>query len=320
MFKSWFGRKPPPRPERQLAVAGDPSLPRPPEGPRLPIAYRGPALILTTKFEDITPGELKDAVRRRIPDIDLDSPTPIDPKKLAQHPTVLGFYPESIKVCPSGRMPLLCGVRYTPEVYLEDMAQRSFVTSCWWWPETREVVALTKAHALTVLLGNVDKTPPKERILVELQLAAAALDVLKTATAVVWPDANAMWKPDDFRRDLEQAKGEIPITLTVAVKIGEDTEHVRSDGTPKWFAMTEGLNALGIMEVEWRAFDSDVSNLAPWLLGIAQYLVTNGPIVGDGDSMGSGVPGTMPPVFVRHEPSTTVLGTKAYVVYPQSPN
>ena len=44
-----------------------------------------------------------------------------------------------------------------------------------------------------------------------------------------------MWKPDDFRRDLEQAKGEIQITLTVAVKIGEDTEHVRPDGTPKWF-------------------------------------------------------------------------------------
>ena len=36
--------------------------------------------------------------------------------------------------------------------------------------------------------------------------------------------------------------------------------------------------------------------------------------------MGSGVPDAMPPVFIRHEPSTTVLGTQAYVVYPYSPN
>ncbi len=320
MFKSWFGRKPPPRPERRLALAAGSSLPRPPAGPSLPITYKGPALILTSEIEDITPEALKDAVHRRIPDIDLDSPTPIDPSKLAQHPTVLGSYPESIRASRSGRTPLLCGVRYTPEVFLEDMAQRSFVTSCWWWPETREVVALTKAHALTIMLGAVERTPPKERVLVELQLAAAALDILKTATAVVWPDANAMWKPDDFRRDLEQAKGEIPVTLTVAVKIGEDTEHLRPNGKPTWFAMTEGLNAFGIMEVEWRAFDSDVSNLAPWLLGIAQYLLTNGPIVGHGDSMGSSGSDTMPPVFVRHEPSTTVLGTQAYVVYPQSSN
>jgi hypothetical protein len=295
-------------------------LPRPPEGPRLPIAYRGPALILTSEVEDIAPDALKDAVNRRIPDIDFACPTPVDPKKLARHPTVLGSYPESIKASRSERAPLFCGVTYRPEVYIEDIARQSFVTSCWWWPETREVVALTKAHALTVMLGDVDKRPPKERILVELQLAAAALDVLKTATAVVWPDADAMWKPDDFRRDLEQAKGEIPITLTVAVKIGDDTEHLRPDGTPKWFAMTEGLNALGIMEVEWRAFDSDVSNLAPWLLGIAQYLVTNGPIIRHGDSVGTNVPGAMPPAFIRHEPSTTVLGTQAYVVYPQSTN
>jgi Domain of unknown function (DUF4261) len=150
-----------------------------------------------------------------------------------------------------------------------------------------------------------------------MQLVAAALDVLKSATAVVWPDANAMWKPDDFRSRLDRAKGEIPVTLAVAVQMGRDTENLRPDGTSKWFARTEGLHAFGMMEVEWRAFDGEFLQLASLMSGIAWYLINKGPIIADGESMGSDAPGAMPTIIIRHEPSTTVLGTRAYAVYPQ---
>jgi hypothetical protein len=80
--------------------------------------------------------------------------------------------------------------------------RQSYVTSCSLWPATREVVAGTKAYAVTVVLGATEKTPPKERILLEMQLVAAALDVLKSATTVVWPDANA-----DLRSDLLPVHG-----------------------------------------------------------------------------------------------------------------
>jgi hypothetical protein len=197
------------------------------------------------------------------------------------------------------------------------MDKESYVTSSWWWPETRAVVARTRAHAVTALFGVNEGTPPKERILVEMQLAAAALDVLKSATAVIWPDANAMWKPDHFRSELDRAKGEIPVTLAVAVKLGRDTENLRPDGKPKWFARTEGLHAFGMMEAEWRAFDGDFLKLAGWMNGVAWYLINKGPIIYDGETMGSDAPGVMPPLVIRHEASTTVLGTRAYVVYPQ---
>jgi hypothetical protein len=150
-----------------------------------------------------------------------------------------------------------------------------------------------------------------------MQLVAAALDVLTSATAVVWPDANAMWKPKDFLSELDRAKGEIPHTMAVAVKLGRDTENLRPDRKPKWFARTEGLNAFGIMEAEWRAFDGEVPKLVSWMSGIAWYLINKGAIIADGESMGSDAPGVMPPIIIRHEPSTTVLGSRAYVVYPQ---
>jgi hypothetical protein len=317
MFKFWSRRKPsePATPPR-LALADDPSLPKRPEGPRVPISYRGPALILTSEVEDVSSAALQDAIRRRVPDIHFDKP-PAEPTKPGERPTALGSYPEIVKAIEMGRMPLFCGITYIPETNLDGMDKADFVTSCWWWPETREVVARTKAHAVTVVLGQIDKAPAKERILIEMQLAAAALDVLKSATAVVWPDANAMWKPDLFRAGLEKAEGEIPVSLAVPVKLGRDTQHLRPDGTPKWFARTEGLNALGIMEVEWRGFGGEVPDLIKWMHGIAWYLVNKGPIIASGESMGTDAPGVMPPIVIRHEDSTTVLGTRAYVVYPQ---
>ena len=295
-------------------------MPKPPEGPRVPISYRGPAIILTGEVENITSAALQDAVRRRIPEMRFNDSKLPEPMRPDQRPTALGSYPDFDKALAMGRMPLICGISYIPNINLEGLNKASYVTSSWWWPETREVVAKTKAHAVTVVTGQLEKTPARERILLELQLAAAALDVLTSATAVVWPDANAMWPPAAFRSELDRVKGEIPVSLVVPVKLGRDTENLRPDGTPKWFARTEGLNAFGIMEVEWRAFSGEFLDLVNWLHGIAWYLINKGPIVGDGETMGSDAPGVMPSVVIRHESSTTVLGTRAYAVYPQNTN
>jgi hypothetical protein len=272
---------------------------------------------LTAEVENISSAALEEAVRRRAPQIHFGSSPPEEPKKPGDRPTTLGNYPDIMEAFDKGRTPLLCGLSYIPGINLQGMDRRSYVTSSWWWPETRTVIARTKAHAVTVVLGEIEKTPPKERILLELQLVAAALDVLKSATAVVWPDADAMWKPDEFRSQLAQANGEIPVTLAVATKLGKDTQHLRPDGTPKWFARTEGLNAFGVMEVEWRAFDGEFLKLASWIYGIASHLINDGPIVANDYSMGSDAAGAMPRITIRQEPSTTGPGSWAYAVYPQ---
>jgi hypothetical protein len=129
-----------------------------------------------------------------------------------------------------------------------------------------------------------------------------------------------MWKPEDFLSQLEGADGDIPVSLVVPVKIGSDAEHRRADGTPTLAARTDGLNAFGMMEVEWRGFDGQATDLCDSLSSIAEYLVAHGPIIADGDSLGGDAPGGMPNVIIRHEPSTTVPGTQAYAVYPQPVN
>jgi hypothetical protein len=126
-----------------------------------------------------------------------------------------------------------------------------------------------------------------------------------------------MWSPDQFRSALDRAKGNIPVSLAVAVKLGRDTQYLHPDGTPKWFARTEGLNAFGLMEVEWRAFSGEVQHLVRWLQGIAVYLMNHGPIIYDGAPIKSEAPDGMPEIVIRHEPSSTVVDARAYAVYPR---
>lgn len=305
MFKSWFGRKP----KRQ-----------PTEGPRLPILFRGQAMVLTSEIETVSSAALQAAIQRRAPQVQFANEPSKEPDKAGDRPTALGYYPDFDDSIAIGTPMILYGVSYIPNFNLESVEKESYVTSCWWWPEARDVIARTKAHAIAIVLGDIPATPPNERILIEMQLIAAALDVLKTAIAVVLPCSDAVWKPEQFLSEFEIANGSIPIPLVAPVKIGSDTEHLRADGTPKLFARTDGLNAFGMMEVEWRAFEGDPTDLYDLLTSIAWYLITHGPIVADGDSFGGDAPGVMQNVIIRHEDSTTVLGTQAYVVYPQPMN
>jgi hypothetical protein len=117
-------------------------------------------MILTAEVEQISSAALEQAIRRRAPQIDF-SGTPAEPTRPDQRPTALGSYSEVIKALESGRTPLLCGVSYIPNIRLDGMDKQSFVTSCWWWPETRQVVARTKAHAVTVMLGGSKERRPR---------------------------------------------------------------------------------------------------------------------------------------------------------------
>jgi hypothetical protein len=274
-------------------------------------------MILTSEIETVSSAALQAAIQRRAPQLQFGAEPPQESDKAGDRPTALGCYPDFDHSTAIGKPMLIYGVNYIPDFNLAGIENESYVASSWWWPESRDVIARTKAHAIAVVLGDIPAAPPKERVLIEVQLIAAALDVLKTATAVVLPCANAMWKPEDFLSELEGAEGDVPVSLVVPVKLGNDTEHLRADGTPKLAARTDGLNAFGMMEVEWRAFEGEPTDLYDALSDIASYLVTHGPIIADGDSMGGNEPGGMRSLIIRHEPSTTVLGTQAYVVYPQ---
>jgi len=305
VFKSWFGRKP----KRQRT-----------EGPRLPVVFRGPAMVLTSEIETVTSAALQAAIQRRIPQLQFGDEPPKEADKIGDRPTALGYYPDFDRSRAIGNPMLVYGLSYIPNFNLEEVENESYVTSSWWWPERRDVLAQARAHAVAMVLGDIPATPPKERVLIEMQLVAAALDVLKTAIAVILPCSDAMWKPEDFLSELEEAEGDIPVSLVVPVKLGSDKDHQGTDGTPKLAARTDGLNAFGMMEVEWRAFEGDATDLYDSLGGIAEYLVTHGPIIADGDSIGGSAPGLVPNVVIRHEASTTVPGTQAYVVYPEPVN
>jgi hypothetical protein len=87
----------------------DPSLPKTPEGPRVPIRYRGPALILTSEVEDLSSAALQDAIRRRVPAMHFKEGPPAEPTKPGQRLTALGSYPDLIKAVEMGGCHLSAG-------------------------------------------------------------------------------------------------------------------------------------------------------------------------------------------------------------------
>ncbi len=204
-------------------------------------------MVLTSEIEMVTSAALQAAIQRRVPQLQFGDESPTETDKIGDRPTAVGYYPDFDRSRATGKPMLGYGLTYIPNFDLAGVADESYLASSWWWPERRDVLARTRAHAVAVVLGDIPATPPKERILIELQLVAAALDVLKTAIAVVLPCSEAMWKPEDFLSQLEDAEDSIPVSLVVPVKLGSDKEQRRADGTPKLAARTDGLNAFGMM-------------------------------------------------------------------------
>jgi Domain of unknown function (DUF4261) len=309
MLGKWFGRRL--TTSTPSSSASPASGQRRPHGPLLPINYVGPAMIVMAGMDGITSTALQAQVLKRLPKMQFSDKEVAD--QPGQRPTALGWYGDIF--AGDQLAPRMCGVHVIDN--LIPFGEESFIRSAWWWPDNRAALAKGKAHAVTMMLADTLKMPPKQRIVLEMQLVAAALDLLPSAIAVIWPDADAMWPPQVFLKALDDAKGAVPMATAVSIKLGRDTQNLRADGTPKLFARTHGLHAFGLMELEWRGFDGTPVELSSHLLGIADYLVSNGPIIADGDNLGP-LPNGVSKIIIKHEPSTTALGTRVYAIYPQS--
>jgi hypothetical protein len=218
--------------------------------------------------------------------------------------------PEEASEAPAGSI-VAFGVRgagMTPLMFLDapnPMSQSdSCVSSAWWWPDDWEHLRQRQGHVAV----TVSHRDAKQRSLLMAQLAAGIVEATD-AMAVVWNPADAVWPSDTFLASVDATPGELPLSMVVAVKIGNDTEKLKPDGKPSWFAITEGLAAFGLMEIEVRGYPGEVPRLCGQILNIAGYLIDQGAVIGDGHTIG-GTPEDR--TTVRHLPSTVRPGTTVY--------
>ena len=184
----------------------------------------------------------------------------------------------------------------------------SCIRSAWWWRDAWEQLERRQAHVIVSVGGAIN---PHECYGTLARLVAAVVETTP-AIGVSWSAADAVWPADMFRNSVDQAGDGLPLSQLVSIKFGQDTQYPRPDGGEAILAMTWGLAAFGLMEIEVRGFAGAADKLATTLLDLAAYLITSGPVIQDGNTVG---PDVQTKFLVRHENSTLAPGRKVYRLY-----
>ena len=176
------------------------------------------------------------------------------------------------------------------------------VQNAWYWPGAQAEVKRHKRHMLVSVSGGADA---KRRAGLHGQMVAAVIGTAKDALAVHWADSDSLWPAAFVAKGIAPGALAPPVMFCVAAKLSRD-----ADGDVS--AITQGLSAFGLMEIEARSFRGDPVALNGVILDLAKYLVEAGAVIKDGDTIG---PDAKMKVRVRHEDSILVAGTTVYRLY-----
>jgi hypothetical protein len=169
------------------------------------------------------------------------------------------------------------------------------IATSWMWPPQPpiEKVKQHRSHLLITMTGGA-ADPVRRRLILTAVTALAAKQ--PGVMAVFWPEATLVIFPPVFVEMAEQIDSPQapPLYLWVDLRAFRN-----KDGTTGLF--TTGLSALGHMEIEIPRIEMDPGELREWLLNIMYYLLENGPVLKDGETIGMSAEQQ---IRIRHCPSS----------------
>lgn len=147
----------------------------------------------------------------------------------------------------------------------------------WIWEEAADVL---KKHTRHVIVSVAGELTPIERATLLTQVTAAVVETTPNALGVYWGDATLVIPPDFFRDQAVNALHDgPPAAIWVDVRVGPN-----DDGTSSGF--TTGLAAFDLMEFETEDSPDEPADLLDRLLSMAEYILTNGLVIKDGNTVG----------------------------------
>jgi hypothetical protein len=145
------------------------------------------------------------------------------------------------------------------------------------WAGAAAEVGQHQSHLVVTILSEV---APVEAATQFTKVTATILSAFEHAIGVLWFDA-ALLVPKALFLDMCETvvTYEAPIDIWVDFRVGRDGDN-QSTG------FTQGVAALGLMELEARKVPETPGDLRSRLQNLARYLVQNGPVIADGHSVG----------------------------------
>jgi uncharacterized protein DUF4261 len=147
----------------------------------------------------------------------------------------------------------------------------------WLWPDAAKILEQHQQHLVVTALSDQG---PIERATLLTQVLASVLATCPEAVGLYWGAATLVVPSALFQEFTTKVLPiGLPVHLWVDVRVGQ------SPGGPST-GFTVGLSALGHMEFE--TLDSPVSpgELRERLFHLADYVLTNGPVIRDGNTVG----------------------------------
>ncbi len=145
------------------------------------------------------------------------------------------------------------------------------------WPDATNALKEHKTHAIVTVSGELD---PIELSTVLMQATASLMATSPTAIGVYWGNATLVIPKDmfiDFA--VEVLPHGPPLHVWVDFRVGADDGKSSS-------GFTTGMAALGHMEFEAQNAAEPPGELRERFLALASYVVENGPVINDGNTVG----------------------------------
>jgi len=168
---------------------------------------------------------------------------------------------------------------------LPEDAWQSAAAASLTWRDAAEALRGTRAHVVLALLEDPPDHPFALNGAAAVTLLAAAIARRLPASAVVFTEADTI-QPADTLPDLAAAflQGRMPVMLWTRLAFLRGPEGAA--GRPTVGAVTFGLAAFIGREIELEPAPLEPAGIAERLLGLCQYLIVNGPIIQDGETVG----------------------------------
>ena len=162
------------------------------------------------------------------------------------------------------------------------------------WPEGKEEAGLHQSHVIVTTMG-ADEKPPVEAAIEVTKLALVALKAFD-GLGVYWGSANVCNSREVFE---SFSDGMSPDHVPVPIWLRFQFVSTSDDQIGMY---TLGMQQFNLMEIEVDQCQLSPEDLFEFVSNIAHYLIQSGPVVADGNTVGSD---ENEQILVRHLPSMT---------------
>lgn len=151
--------------------------------------------------------------------------------------------------------------------------------TAWYWPQAAEAMKAHRAHVIAGL-GGGPADPVARRLWLTALAGAIASAAGPNACGVLWPGGMVVHAPEPFLdRAREMGRGNLPLELWIDFRIFRESEDILT-------LFTTGLGEFGLPDFEIPLSRRPFKDVYAAAFNTAHYLIDQGPVLKDGDTLG----------------------------------